>query len=137
MQPTVLLSMYLCGMPFSTDGDCKLWRESGTGLPMAAAEGAPLFTLLVGAAGQRQCSRRAAEQGQLPGGPEAAEEVGRLGVLVAVDDVQPLPAQRRGHLAHRGLPGARLADQQARLAVIQAPAPSRAQVDQTPHEAVL
>ena len=43
-------------------------------------------------------------------------------MLVAVDDVQPLAAQRRRQLADRRLAGARLADQQTGLAVVQTPA---------------
>ena len=57
-----------------------------------------------------------------PRGAKAAEEVGRLRVQVAVEDVQALPAHGRRQLAHGGLPGARLAHQQRWLCVLQAPA---------------
>jgi hypothetical protein len=57
-----------------------------------------------------------------PGGPEAAQKVGCLGVLVAVEDVQALAPHQRRQLAHRRLPSPRLAHQQHRLRVLQTPA---------------
>ena len=57
-----------------------------------------------------------------PRRPEAAQEVGGLGVLVAVDDVQPRTGGAGGRLHHRRLAGARLAHQQHRLLVARGPA---------------
>lgn len=57
-----------------------------------------------------------------PGRPEAAKEVGRLGVLVAVQDAQALPPTQRCQLAHRRLARARGSDQQYRLLMLQRPA---------------
>jgi hypothetical protein len=57
-----------------------------------------------------------------PGGPESAEKVGDFGVLVAIQDVQPLPAHERSHLADSRLARSCLAHQQHRLRILKAPA---------------
>lgn len=56
-----------------------------------------------------------------PGRAVAAQQVGSLCVLVAIDDVKALAALLRQTLAHAGLPCACLPDQQHRLRMLPAP----------------
>ena len=73
-----------------------------------------------------------------PGWPEAAEEVGRLGMLVAVDDVQTLASECSSQLTHRCLACTRLTHQQRRLRVLQAAAEQgvHAAHGRRPHNAI-
>lgn len=57
-----------------------------------------------------------------PGGPEAAQKVGSLSVLIAVDDVQALTSERGSQLTYRCFACACFTHKQRRLGVLQAPA---------------
>lgn len=57
-----------------------------------------------------------------PGGPEAAQEVGCLSVLIAVDDVQALASERGSQLTYRCFACACFTHKQCGLGVLQAPA---------------
>lgn len=61
----------------------------------------------------------------IPDWSEASQEVGGLGVLVAVDDVQLLAPHEGQHLTHRRLAGAGVSNQQRWLAVLHTPAYSQ------------
>lgn len=55
-----------------------------------------------------------------PVGPESTQQVRRLCVLIAIEDMEPLAPDKGCHLADRGLPGACVPYQESRLLVCEA-----------------